>query len=94
MSSPGQPTAAEIEERKCRMWNSWARTSRLRGGDGVIGHVFEEGTERARQGRAICGAPSSDGGGMNMGRDGYEPGCLRCTKLLRRWYLLPPAGED
>lgn len=89
MHISNKPTQTEIEERKNRMWNTWSRTSRIRGGDGVIGHVFEEGTEQARQGRAICGAPCNDGGGMTMGRDEYVPGCMRCLKLLRSWGLLP-----
>lgn len=78
-----------IEERKSRMWNTWARTSRCPGGDGVITHVFEEGTDRAKKGRAICGAPSYDGGGLNMLYDNYRPGCFRCQKLLKSWGLLP-----
>lgn len=83
-----KPTNA-VEERKSRIWNCWARTSRLPGGDGVITHVFEEDTQRAREGRAICGAPVYDAGGLNMLHDDYRPGCFRCQKLLKGWGLLP-----
>ena len=78
-----------IEERKSRMWNCWARTSRLPGGDGVITHVFEEDTRRASEGRSICGVRVYDAGGLNMLYDDYRPGCFLCEKLLRGWGLLP-----
>lgn len=89
MNSPVIAPTNAVEERKSRMWNTWARTSRNRGGDGVITHVFEEGTERAKAGRAICGAPSYDAGGLNMLYDDYRPGCFKCQTLLRKWGLLP-----
>lgn len=85
-----KPTNA-TEERQSRMWNCWARTSRLPGGDGVITHVFEEGTEGGQHGRTICGVRTYDGGGLNMLYDEYVPGCFKCKKLLRKWGLMPPA---
>jgi hypothetical protein len=87
LSSPVVTPTNPTDERKSRMWNMWARTSR--GGDGVITHVFEEGTDKARAGRSICGVRSYDGGGLNMLYDDYEPGCIKCRKLLRQWSLLP-----
>lgn len=92
LGKPKEPNGP-IEERKSRMWNCWARTSRCPGGDGVITHVFEEGTERGKT-HSICGVVSYDGGGMNMLYDeGYTPGCFKCRKLLRKWGLMPDQTE-
>jgi hypothetical protein len=77
----------EQQERRARMWNTWARTPE--DAHGWCTHVFEQGTERAAAGRAICGAPSHDGGLRNMHLDDYEPGCLRCRKALRKAGLMP-----
>jgi hypothetical protein len=82
-----------IDERKARMWNAWARTSRLPGGDGVITHVFEEGGESSKQGKSICGVRTYAGGGLNMFYDDYTPGCFRCQAILRKMGLLPPKAS-
>jgi len=78
----------EQKARRSLMWNTWAMTPADR--DGWITHVFEEGTDRAKAGRAICGAPSAVGGGVNMEYDDYRPGCIRCCKSLIKAGLLPP----
>ena len=82
-----EPTNA-TDKRKALMWNCWARTSRS--GDGVITHVFEEGSDLAKEGRSICGVRTYDSGLMNMYEDDYVPGCMRCKAILRKAGLLPP----
>ena len=84
-----KPTNA-TDVRKSHMWNCWARTSRDRGGDGVITHVFEEGSDLAKEGRSICGVRTYDSGLLNMYDDDYIPGCIRCKNILRKAGLLPP----
>jgi hypothetical protein len=77
-----------IDEQKAKIWNVWAYYSRSE--DGCIIHAQEEGSATAQKGRAICGTKVSDGGGLNLKEDPWEPSCIRCRKILIKRGLLDP----
>jgi hypothetical protein len=69
-------------------WNCWVRF--INAEDGCVIHVCEEGSETDARGRAICGVSVTEHGGIELGTEGFnEPGCKRCTAILKRRGVLP-----
>lgn len=68
--------------RRERIWNGWCRY--IPKEDGCIIHAWEEGV--TPRGRAICGAPVTDSGALNLTES--TPGCIRCRRILIKSGLL------
>lgn len=61
-----------------RYWNTWSNNY-CPERDGYCIHVFDENEPT---GRALCGAPSVEGGGLNLTETHVS--CKRCQSILRK----------
>lgn len=67
------------------IWNGWT-SNYLPKEDGYILHAWEEKPRKVT--RALCGVKIQDTGLIQLGEDGWMPGCMRCRAILRKRGLL------
>lgn len=65
------------------IWNGWTRNYVYRE-EGYIIHGFLETKGRNGPTRSLCGVRIYDSGLLNLKDKEFEPGCIRCRRILRK----------
>lgn len=76
------------------IWNGWTTNMIYEGGQPCyIIHAFlEVKTKRREPWRSLCGVRIMCSGLLNLKDREFEPGCIKCRRVLRKAGLLP-SGE-